>query len=53
MDYFVGHDYYVIGDELDGYGNNRINMCNEEVRFIKAIRKFPSVADLYKKIQKT
>jgi len=39
MDYFVGHDYYVIGDELDGYGNNIINMCNEEVRFIKAIRK--------------
>ncbi len=39
MDYFVGHDYYVIGDETDGYGNNKINMSNEEIRFIKAIRR--------------
>ena len=37
MDYFVGHDCYGISEEHDLY--NKINISNEELRFLKAIRK--------------
>jgi len=37
LDYFVGHDCYGICEEHDIY--NKINICNEELRFFKAIRK--------------
>jgi len=37
MDYFVGHDYYGVCEEHDVY--NKINLCEEELRFIKTIRK--------------
>jgi ribosomal protein S13 len=37
MDYFVGHDCYGICEEHEVY--NKVKMSNEEIRFIKAIRK--------------
>ena len=43
LDFFAGRDFQTIVDDREGYNNTKyikkVSFCNEEVRFIKEIRK--------------